>query len=143
MFSFNRFSQQIKMEKWNWWLKLTWCQFPLISETWWIPSVSTVIREVLLWSLKSFSFDCHVHVDTCKYKYRRRNILTDKDRVPSSQSSDAPEPDPHQFAEARIDIRKFAQFLTGQQVNPTKVICSKYICGDNYLLSLTQKSTVT
>lgn len=75
--------------------------------------------------------------------YRHRNILTDKDRVPSPQSSDALEPDLDQFAEARIDIRKFAQFLSGQQVNPTKVICSKYICGDNYPLSLTQKSTVT
>ena len=34
--------------------------------------------------------------------------------------------DPKQFAEARVDIRKFAQFLSGQQVNPLKVICSKY-----------------
>ena len=35
--------------------------------------------------------------------------------------------DKEEFSEARIDIRKFAQFLTGQQVNPTRVICSKYI----------------
>ena len=34
--------------------------------------------------------------------------------------------DPKQFYDARIDIRKLAQFLTGQQVNPVKVICSKY-----------------
>ena len=27
--------------------------------------------------------------------------------------------------EARIDIRKFGQFLLGQQFNPTKVICSE------------------
>ena len=51
--------------------------------------------------------------------------FVDRERVPSSQSSDIPEADPHQFAEARIDIRKFAQFLSGQQVNPTKVICSE------------------
>merc|ERR1712038_459018 len=31
--------------------------------------------------------------------------------------------EPGEFADARIDIRKFAQFLMGQQVNPLKVIC--------------------
>ena len=34
--------------------------------------------------------------------------------------------EPGEFADARIDIRKFAQFLMGQQVNPLKVICSEY-----------------
>ncbi|XP_074653018.1 checkpoint protein HUS1-like [Tubulanus polymorphus] len=29
-----------------------------------------------------------------------------------------------EFAETRIDIKKFAQFLAGQQVNPNKVICN-------------------
>ena len=48
--------------------------------------------------------------------------------------------DPKQFAEARVDIRKFAQFLSGQQVNPLKVICSKYniekkYVGDYYSMS--------
>lgn len=39
--------------------------------------------------------------------------------------------DPADFAGARIDIRRLAQFLNGQQVNPTKVVCSMYIsCGD-------------
>ncbi|KAK3106586.1 hypothetical protein FSP39_023108 [Pinctada imbricata] len=46
-----------------------------------------------------------------------------RERVPSSQSSDLDDNDPNRFSEARIDIRKFAQFLSGQQVNPSKVIC--------------------
>ncbi|CAH1241599.1 HUS1 [Branchiostoma lanceolatum] len=32
--------------------------------------------------------------------------------------------DPEEMAEARVDIRKFSQFLAGQQVNPDRVICS-------------------
>ncbi|CAH1773977.1 unnamed protein product [Owenia fusiformis] len=32
--------------------------------------------------------------------------------------------DSNQFIQARIDIRKFSQFLSGQQVNPQKVICN-------------------
>ncbi|XP_062593869.1 checkpoint protein HUS1-like isoform X2 [Saccostrea cucullata] len=47
-----------------------------------------------------------------------------RDKVLSSQSSDGSNSDPQQFSDARIDIRKFAQFLSGQQVNPTKVICN-------------------
>ena len=34
--------------------------------------------------------------------------------------------DANEFVEARVDIRKFSQFLVGQQVNPLKVICSKH-----------------
>ncbi|XP_060601141.1 checkpoint protein HUS1-like [Ruditapes philippinarum] len=36
----------------------------------------------------------------------------------------SPNYDPEEFAEARIDIRKFAQFLSGQQVSPSRVICN-------------------
>uniref|UniRef100_A0A0B6Z858 Checkpoint protein n=1 Tax=Arion vulgaris TaxID=1028688 RepID=A0A0B6Z858_9EUPU len=32
--------------------------------------------------------------------------------------------DSHEFVSARIDIRRFAQFLNGQQVNPNKVVCN-------------------
>jgi len=31
------------------------------------------------------------------------------------------------FFDARIDIRKLAQFLSCQQFSPSKVICSQYI----------------
>ncbi|KAK7466828.1 hypothetical protein BaRGS_00037095 [Batillaria attramentaria] len=34
--------------------------------------------------------------------------------------------DPSEFAQARIDIRRFSQFLSGQQVNPNRVICSEF-----------------
>ncbi|EMP34344.1 Checkpoint protein HUS1 [Chelonia mydas] len=34
--------------------------------------------------------------------------------------------DPESMAEARIDIRKLLQLLAGQQVNPTKALCSKF-----------------
>ena len=33
--------------------------------------------------------------------------------------------DPDKMAEARVDIKKLTTFLHGQQVNPSKVICSK------------------
>jgi len=34
-----------------------------------------------------------------------------------------------EFATTRIDIRKFLQFLSGQQINPHRVICSKIHLG--------------
>lgn len=34
--------------------------------------------------------------------------------------------DPESMAEARIDIKKLQQLLAGQQVNPTKALCSKF-----------------
>lgn len=33
--------------------------------------------------------------------------------------------DPEAMTQARVDIRKLQQFLTGQQVNPSKAMCSK------------------
>lgn len=33
--------------------------------------------------------------------------------------------DPADMAQARVDIRKLQQFLMGQQVNPSKAMCSK------------------
>lgn len=33
--------------------------------------------------------------------------------------------DPEDMAQARVDIRKLQQFLMGQQVNPSKAMCSK------------------
>jgi hypothetical protein len=48
------------------------------------------------------------------------------DQVPSSHDSSQAR-DSHEFSKARIDIRKFAQFLSGQLVSPTKVICSMYL----------------
>nr|CAB3254972.1 checkpoint protein HUS1-like [Phallusia mammillata] len=43
-----------------------------------------------------------------------------------TQSKDWPQ---NEFASARVDIRKFLQFLAGQQINPYKVICSKCFDG--------------
>ena len=41
--------------------------------------------------------------------------------------------DPAEFVEARIDIRRLAQFLSGQQVNPSKIICSECVLmANNY-----------
>ena len=45
------------------------------------------------------------------------------DQVPSSHDSSQAR-NFHEFSKARIDIRKFAQFLSGQLVSPTKVICN-------------------
>lgn len=33
--------------------------------------------------------------------------------------------DPESMVEARVDIRRLQQFLMGQQVNPSKAMCSK------------------
>ncbi|KAL5010696.1 hypothetical protein ScPMuIL_013001 [Solemya velum] len=41
-----------------------------------------------------------------------------------NRGDDSEEPDPEVFSEARIDIRKLAQFLVGQQINYTRVICN-------------------
>lgn len=41
-----------------------------------------------------------------------------------SSQNNKEQSDATEFAEARVDIRKFAQFLSGQQVNPLKVICN-------------------
>ena len=45
----------------------------------------------------------------------------------AGQSSKSSQCDPAKFAQARIDIRRFAQFLSSQQVSPSRVICSKFI----------------
>ncbi|XP_076455723.1 checkpoint protein HUS1-like isoform X2 [Babylonia areolata] len=42
----------------------------------------------------------------------------------ASRSRSSSQLDPEEFAEARIDIRRFAQFLSSQQVNPNRVICT-------------------
>lgn len=41
--------------------------------------------------------------------------------------SSAQDRDLESMAEARIDIKKLQQLLAGQQVNPTKALCSKFI----------------
>lgn len=48
-------------------------------------------------------------------------LLALEDGCESSQDRD-----PESMAEARIDIRKLQQLLAGQQVNPTKALCSKF-----------------
>ncbi|XP_013379912.1 checkpoint protein HUS1 isoform X1 [Lingula anatina] len=47
-----------------------------------------------------------------------------KENMPAAANSQPKDRDPEKFAEARIDIRKFSQFLSGQQVNPERVICN-------------------
>lgn len=43
----------------------------------------------------------------------------------SQDSGPSQSRDPEVMAQARVDIRKLQQFLIGQQVNPTKAMCSK------------------
>lgn len=43
---------------------------------------------------------------------------------------------PTDFVEARIDIRKFSQFLAGHQHSPVKILCSKLKCTLNYAVSI-------
>ncbi|XP_064612988.1 checkpoint protein HUS1-like [Liolophura sinensis] len=52
------------------------------------------------------------------------NATWNKDDDGMDTRADSPALDPQQFVEARVDIRKFAQFLAGQQVNPYKIICN-------------------
>ncbi|XP_011419857.1 checkpoint protein HUS1-like [Crassostrea angulata] len=91
-----------------------------------VDKMKNLSNYVILSANQNGEMKLMVETDMVSVSTHFRDLVNpvNKDRVPSSQSSDAPEPDPHQFAEARIDIRKFAQFLTGQQVNPTKVICN-------------------
>ncbi|GFR92541.1 checkpoint protein HUS1-like [Elysia marginata] len=41
-----------------------------------------------------------------------------------TQPSMSEDRDPQQFATSRVDIRRFAQFLNSQQVNPDRIICN-------------------
>ncbi|XP_054427260.1 checkpoint protein HUS1 [Pteronotus mesoamericanus] len=43
---------------------------------------------------------------------------------PSASGNASQDRDPEQMAEVHVDIRKFLQFLAGQQVNPTKAVCN-------------------
>jgi len=54
-------------------------------------------------------------------------VENDDDAVP--QATDA-----RAFFDARIDIRKLAQFLSCQQFSPSKVICSKCLCCVSWML---------
>ncbi|KAG1934337.1 checkpoint protein HUS1 [Pimephales promelas] len=45
--------------------------------------------------------------------------------VDGSQSTSASHRDSEFMAQTRLDIRKLQQFLTGQQVNPSRAMCSK------------------
>ena len=47
-------------------------------------------------------------------------LLKDQNHSEQSCSSD-------EMSETTVDIKKFIAFLHGQQVSPTKVICSEYI----------------
>lgn len=49
-------------------------------------------------------------------------LLASEDGCQSSAQSR----DLESMAEARIDIKKLLQLLAGQQVNPTKALCSKF-----------------
>ncbi len=61
-----------------------------------------------------------------------------------SQSSSPTHRDPDLMAEARVDIRKLQQFLTGQQVNPSKAMCSKrHTHTHTHTLSLSRTHTHT
>ena len=53
-------------------------------------------------------------------------LVTAADDAQTPQAPRALEDDPTTFYTARVDIKKFAQFLMGEQVNPVRVICSKY-----------------
>ncbi|XP_059511935.1 checkpoint protein HUS1 isoform X1 [Myotis daubentonii] len=43
---------------------------------------------------------------------------------PSASENESEDRSPEQMAEVQVDIRKFLQFLAGQQVNPTRGICN-------------------
>ncbi|KAM5303704.1 checkpoint protein HUS1 [Glossophaga mutica] len=43
---------------------------------------------------------------------------------PSDPEAASQDRDPGQMAEVHVDIRKFLQFLAGQQANPTKAVCN-------------------
>ena len=47
------------------------------------------------------------------------------DEQEASEGGASQSGDPTELFTATIDIRKFAQFLVGQQVNPVRVICSE------------------
>lgn len=46
-------------------------------------------------------------------------------RLPPGDGASQDGRDPGAMAEARVDIRRLQQFLMGQQVNPSRAMCSK------------------
>ncbi|XP_064644167.1 checkpoint protein HUS1-like [Lineus longissimus] len=61
---------------------------------------------------------------TTHFRDLQNPVLDKGNTSQTSQSQQSRDRDVEEFAEARIDIRKLAQFLIGQQVNPDKVICN-------------------
>lgn len=43
---------------------------------------------------------------------------------PSASENQSEDRSPEQMVEVQVDIRKFLQFLAGQQVNPTRGVCN-------------------
>lgn len=74
----------------------------------------------------NMSGDLHVRLETdmvtatTYFKNLQNHHFQDTSMVQEDQSHDS-----STMYEARVDIRKFSQFLQGQ-FNPTKVICSKW-----------------
>ena len=78
---------------------------------------------------------CMYQMNYCREFVADRHVF-----IPPGDGSDQTNHvDPEEFFEVKIDIRKFAQFLSGQQVSPSRVICSKlgsfYICNNDHELT--------
>lgn len=82
-----------------------------------LPYISNSVEQTLLQLLVG-TIDCSwiVHLPTS-------STAGDDDASQAGRPSQGR--DPEAMAEARVDIRKLQQFLMGQQVNPSKAMCSK------------------
>ncbi|XP_041373139.1 checkpoint protein HUS1-like isoform X2 [Gigantopelta aegis] len=65
-----------------------------------------------------------VETDMVSVSTHFQDLLNPTWRRDDSESQTMADRDDKAFAHARIDLRRFSQFLAGQQVNPTRVICN-------------------
>lgn len=91
-------------------------------------SVTTYFKDLgnPPWGKSGLSVD-HIYVS----HLRGESLMTLCDPAGDGASQDGgptQSRDPDSMAEARVDVRKLQQFLVGQQVNPSKSMCSEFIC---------------
>ncbi|KAH3703106.1 checkpoint protein HUS1-like isoform X1 [Dreissena polymorpha] len=89
-----------------------------------IEKMKNLSNTLLLSANHQGEFKVSVETDMVSVSTHFQDLLN-----PASGNGGAPQQlnpsmDPEEFAEVRIDIRRFAQFLSGQQVSPNRVICN-------------------
>lgn len=97
-----------------------------------IDKMKNISNVLLLSANRQGELKVSVETDIVSVSTHFQDLINPTHRNEGGQQNETSPPrDPSDFAEAKIDIRKFAQFLTGQQVSPSRVICN---IADNHVV---------